>query len=201
MRKVGAIVLNAPYLDIPIKEDFIICADGGYGLIKGAYSCNVLLGDMDSIKSVPDGVIKIVCPKVKDYTDGERAIQYAKEIGLTDVVIYGGTGGRTDHVYSNLVLLKQARELGISATIKARKEEIRFVSQGDVVSLDVSKGTTISLLPFLDSVTVSNSNGLFYPYNNLTIYRDTTLGMSNEAIEEHISFKIIEKSAFLFINK
>ena len=41
----------------PTRDDLVIAADGGYdALISHGYRCDVLIGDLDSISSVPDNI-------------------------------------------------------------------------------------------------------------------------------------------------
>ena len=54
----------------PKKDDLVIAADGGYeALSSRGIRCDLLIGDMDSIKKIPGGV-EILKHKVeKDETD------------------------------------------------------------------------------------------------------------------------------------
>ena len=76
-----------------------------------------------------------------------------------------------------------------------------YFEEKEIISLEVPIKTTISIIPYLDYVVINNSKGLYYPLSNLKIPRDSTIGNSNYAINNHISFEIIEKSAFVFINR
>ena len=59
------------------KSDFIIAADGGYDHLKKInIKPNILLGDFDSIESIPDDrQKKIKFDTQKDFTDLYAAIQ------------------------------------------------------------------------------------------------------------------------------
>ena len=199
-----AVVLNAPSLNVPIEESFIICADGGYNLAVGICVPNVIVGDFDSIdREFPENLKKVVCPKEKDYTDGEKAIEYAIEYGYKYISIYGATGGRADHIYANLALLEFARTLGAEAIIKTEYETIYYKNKNDgKISFKAEKGTTVSVLPYTETVTVTDGYGLYYPYENLTINRCRSgKGISNVTIEDNFGFTISDGVALIMINR
>jgi thiamine pyrophosphokinase len=192
----AAIVLNAPVLDAEITERDIICADGGYNLIEGAFSCVAVVGDCDSVKNIPEGTELIRCPTDKNYTDGERAVMYAAETGYKKITLYGAAGGRSDHQYANLSLLALASELGLEAVAKSKSERVYFFPSGDV-RLSAEKGDFLSALPYGESVTLDKSRGLKYPYDNLTLRRSRSRGVSNEVLSQEISFSVTQGSAFV----
>lgn len=84
----------------------IIAADSGYdAAIRAGLSPDVVIGDMDSISkdAMSRGAITgeiIQWPRDKDHSDTELALRYAKERGIDDIVLIGGSGGRMDHLYA-----------------------------------------------------------------------------------------------------
>lgn len=194
-----AILLNAPYLDIPIDEEHIICADGGFNLLPKHITPYAIVGDLDSIhtQQFPSQVLR--CPIEKDYTDGERAIFFAAEQGFKEIVIYGATGGRADHIYANLSLLALAKELKLTASIKTNQEEIYFCSQGKI-QFNLPIGTTLSCLPYGEESILDNSQGLYYPYHNLTLHRSRSVGISNITTKNTVQFDVLHGAVFVFIN-
>ena len=73
----------------PNECDLIIAADGGYDTLKKMnITPNLLLGDMDSLSEMPEGIEKIVYPVRKDETDtcgcGKRGCveQYCSATGI-----------------------------------------------------------------------------------------------------------------------
>lgn len=102
-------------LDIYNKEDddFIIGVDqGAYLLSKNGFHFDLAVGDFDSVSS--DELLhirdyaKVVQShsKTKDYTDTYLAVIEALKLHPTEIIIYGGIGGRFDHSFANLNLLK-----------------------------------------------------------------------------------------------
>ena len=200
--KTAGIILNAPSLDIKPAEDFIICADGGYNVAVGFCFPSLIVGDFGSISVIPDGIEKVVCPAIKDYTDGEKAISVAVERGYKNIVIYGATGGRADQCYANLSLLHYAKTLGAEAIIKSGTESIVYADINDkTVSFTSQPGQTVSVLPYGEKAVVGNSYGLLYPYNNalaLTRARAGT-GVSNVTVSDKFGFEIKEGAVLIFL--
>ena len=84
-----AIILKAPSFTDTVKETDVIYADAGYKFSEKIGKKNVLavVGDFDSLGKAPDGEKIIGLNVEKNYTDGERAIRYAKELGAKEVTI------------------------------------------------------------------------------------------------------------------
>lgn len=194
--------MNAPSLDVKPTEEFIICADGGYNVAVGFCLPSLIVGDLDSINAIPNGIEKIVCPKSKDYTDGEKAVSVAVERGYGNIVIYGATGGRADQCYANLSLLHYAKTLGANAIIKTGTEIIAYADTNDkVVSFPSEPGQTVSILPYGEKAVVGNSYGLYYPFNNtLTLMRVRAgRSVSNVTVSEKFGFEIKEGATLIFL--
>lgn len=200
--KRAAIVLNSPELNVEIKEKNIICADGGVRYAAGRFIPEVVVGDFDSAEPDAEKYPKtVICPKEKDYTDGERAVEYAAENGYGEITIYGAEGGRNDHVYANLSLLAFAESKGIKAVIRNAEEYVFYAEEkkGNV-EIETEEGTFVSVLPFGDEVIISDSCGTKYEYKNLRITRVRAgVGISNEAEEKTVRFRIKKGSALIFV--
>lgn len=190
-----AIVLNSPSISREITEAHVICADGGYNHLKGI-TPDVIVGDMDSIDSLPDDVKLIKLPVEKNLSDGEFAVRYAKENGCSEISLYGVFGGRIDHVLCNLSLIKLAHSLGLKAVAKEDGLNVYFVN--GIFTLNVKKGATISILPYTESAIVTNSEGLYYPLKNLTLTNSDTRGLSNVATADKISFSVTKGEVLVF---
>ena len=76
------------------SDDYIICADGGYDI---ANVCGIipdlLIGDFDSIRALPQNVKTITLPVEKDVTDTVAAFNEGVKAGFKSFVLFGGTGG------------------------------------------------------------------------------------------------------------
>ncbi len=132
-----------------LKEcDLFVCSDGGantadrYGL-----NPHVVLGDLDSVRP---GVLRrlrtadVLLRPDQNSTDLEKTLQWVVSRGYRRITVLGATGGRLDHAAGNISALARF----------ARIADIRFVDAtgelrpvGRAVTLDVPRGTSISLIP------------------------------------------------------
>lgn len=158
----------------------IIAADGGYEeLIKRGLSPDLLVGDFDSLSSVPGGVEVIRHPPMKDETDMFLAAGEGIRRGYRRFQIYGGLGGRLDHTIANIHLLSwlanrgaQGYLIGDGLTLTViHKAALRFeAGYAGIVSVfcagDRARGVTL--------------RGLKYPLQNAEVTCDFPIGVSNE---------------------
>ena len=192
-----AIVLNS---GIPVTReiaaDKIICADGGYRLcpVRPDY----LVGDLDSLSSAPEGIPLLRHDSHKNFTDGESAVYFAKELGADAVTLYGVTGGRYDHFLGNLAVMALAMKLGMRVRSLDDDAEIYGVSTAldPHFSFDLDEGETFSILPHGGPATVTEARGVEYPLENLTLTPTATRGASNVAPPPHISIRLLPRPVF-----
>lgn len=157
--------------------DLLICADGGLrhaqnlGLVP-----DILLGDMDSVKSVPDGMQTKVFPVRKDETDGEIAVQYALSEGAEEIVMVGFSGCRLDHTLTNIYFLKMIADAGKSGVFLDDKNEIYCLTKK--VTLTGRAGDLVSIVPICDMAGVT-TDGLEYPLQGEAMYFGKSRGVSN----------------------
>lgn len=185
-----AVILKAPYFDCEVQEQNVIYADGGYKFADKVGEKNVLavVGDFDSLESVPKNEKLISLEVEKNFTDGERAVRLAKECGATNIVIYGAYGGKIEHVLGNIALLKIAKDIGLDATIKDANGYTRLID--GKTKLNVKKDSTLSLIPYGGACEFIKSENLYYPLDNLTLTPSDTRGISNVAAANQVYIEI-----------
>ncbi len=158
-------------------RDILLAADSGLEhLIKMGLSADIVIGDMDSVKSELSGKEIIHLEVMKDETDTEAAALLAADRGADEIVILGATGGRIDHSLANVLLLKRLSDINVKASIIDEKNEVYYLGKG--ITLDGNRGDTISILPLstLQGVTTS---GLLYELLDDTLYLGPSRGVSN----------------------
>ena len=184
------------------KADKIICADSG---IRHAKFINVIpdvwVGDFDSTDSMDyPAYEKVTLPLEKNDTDTHYAARIALYMGASDVVILGGIGTRLDHTMANISVLNFIEEKGVRAKL-ADEHNTVFVVKGDkTVTIPKTEGSYLSLIPFTPTVQVSAS-GVKYPLKNVTMYADTTLGISNEFVCPQAKITVKKGALIVFISK
>lgn len=194
----AALVLNAPELDTEVKEDAIIAADGGYRHVEGK-NVIAVIGDLDTLKRIPENVKLIRYPVEKNATDGELAIEYAAASGVKELNIYGGLGGKPEHVLGNLNLLAFAHEKGIRAVIRSRDYDVYFAC--GAFRATVVKGAAVSVFPHGGEALIDRSEGLYYPLEGLTVAPSSSRGISNVATADEIAFEVKRGAALVFVRR
>lgn len=185
--KIAIILNNNPHCEIAEKD--VICADGGYRYAKGK-NILALVGDFDSLPRIPKGINIVRYPKEKNMTDGEIAVRYAIEKGFDDLVIYGATGGRLDHVLGNISLLSLSHSLGVRAKILSRDFSI-YYTQTNLI-FESKKNQLVSVFAYGGDALVKCQKGMRYPMDKLTLKSFCTRGISNITEEEKIEI-VLEK--------
>ena len=185
-----AIILKSPEFSGKVDEDNVIYADAGYNHAQKIGKKNVLavVGDFDSLNSVPLSEKIVQLNVEKDFTDGERAVRYAKEVGATEIVIYGAYGGKIEHVLGNIALLKVAKNIGLKASISDGDKSTELI--GGKWQKNLKIGTLLSLIPYGGNCSFKESKGLYYPLNNLTLTPADTRGISNVVNLEQVEIEI-----------
>lgn len=158
-------------------DDLIIAADSGYDhLKKMGIVPDIMIGDMDSVKSRPNGTQIIRLNVMKDETDTEAAARTAAARGADELLILGGIGSRADHSAANVLLLKRLADMRVSACIVNENNEIYYLEGR--LTLPGKKGDLISILPLCELEGVVTS-GLFYALDGDTLHFGSSRGISN----------------------
>lgn len=205
----GLIVSSGTIKDYSLLEnlidenDYIVCADGGIDyLIELNIIPNLILGDLDSISDlgidyIKDNDIEVKkYPSIKDNTDSELAIIYLINKGIDDISIIGGSGTRLDHTLANIFLLRKFNKKVKNIKIVDDHNIINYVI--DRIEIKRKEGWFISIIPLsLEGASVSLV-GFEYPLKEKHIEFGSTLGISNEIIEDVGLVKIDNGEALVF---
>lgn len=159
-----------------------------------------IVGDFDtvdqSLLTFYEDTIILRHPPEKDQTDTELAIETALQAGCTMIDFLGATGSRLDHSLANIFLLQGLMERQIDATIVNENNKLYLKDKGFVLYRNEACGDFVSLLPLSETVEGVTLQGFKYPVQNLTFYREKTLGISNEITEEKA---IVEFTKGIFV--
>ena len=193
-----AIVLNSPNPIKKVVENDVIYTDGGYKNRKYLKGKNTLalVGDFDTLEKIPKGVNIVKLDRIKDFTDGEKAVRYAKEIGAESVTIYGATGGKTEHVLGNIALLKIAKNICLPARIIDGSNAVELLGEGRY-EFKTEKDKKVSFIPYGGECEFMFSFGLYYPLEGIKLTAADTLGISNVALSENFSVEIKSGEALI----
>jgi len=175
--------------------DRIIAADGGTrNALSVGITPQVVIGDLDSLAAVDReqleraGVLFIVYPVHKDYTDLELALRYALEHGATDLVIFSALGGRWDQSLANLMLLSLPELANITTRIIDRAVSIEVIRDRAMINGRV--GDTLSLIALKGDAHGVTIEGCAYPLGDATLPFGATLGISNVLTQSTVKITV-----------
>ena len=164
----------------PKSGDIVIAADGGYDYLKSiGITPDIIIGDMDSVKEVPEGIKRIVFPARKDETDMYLAYQKGVELGYKKFIIYGGTGGREDHTFANYCLLISAKKVGHDIILMSYGCKI-YALVDEEKEIQGRCGAIVSVFAFGKDAEGVSIKHLSYEADNITLAADNPIGVSNE---------------------
>ena len=187
--------------------DFIICADGGIRhLDEMNIAPDVVIGDFDSckfdyIKNLP--IIKdskiIKHNPVKDDTDMQLCIDYALENGADYIVMFASLGGRIDHELSNIFHLEYINNKGVAGMVFSEKNRIYLTTSSMTLKkIPDFKMSVISLAEKSEGVSLL---GVYYPLDNATLVRGSSLGISNEIVDPQAEITVKKGALLVFHSK
>ena len=134
---------------------------------------------------------------IKDDTDTEYAIRLAIREGARSIVVLGATGSRIDHVLGNISLLGIGLESKTDISIIDTNNRIRMADKPVTIEKSAQYGRFVSLIAVTDDNEVS-LRGFKYPVTDYSFDRFTSLGISNEIIDDHAVIDI-HRGKFIII--
>ena len=183
----------------PSEDDLVIAADGGYDhLTRLGIRCDVLVGDLDSIESAPEGIETVKFPTKKDETDMHLAYLEGAGRGYENFLILGGTGGREDHTFANYCLLIYITEHGHSAKLLSDTGEVQALKNGSLTVMGEPM-KHLSVFPFGCTANGVSIEGAEYECENISLAPNFPLAVSNRFIGK--SVKISVKDGTLLVMK
>ena len=178
--------------------DIVICADSGYNnALSMGVNVDVLVGDFDSLKDIPNGNFELVrVPAEKDQTDTHLAVDIAVERGADEVIIICSTSGRADHALSAMAILEKLWDRRIPATIVNGQNRIRFMRDSGTIL--VRSGYKYFSVITLDRIAKKVSiEGGKYPLLKKDISRGEQFAVSNEIVKNAALITVKKGSVYI----
>ena len=121
----------------------------------------------------------------KDDSDTQSAVNHMIREGAKEILIFGATGTRLDHVLANLGLLSMGKKQGVQIVLADQWNYITLVESGTVLKKEEQFGKYVSFFSVGGDVAGLSLKGFKYPLNryHLTV-ADSGLTVSNEITEE-----------------
>lgn len=183
------------------EDDFIICADGGYAYrTLFGRDPDLVVGDFDSLGSIPETENKIIAPREKDETDMQLAINEGLKRGFKEFVILGALGGsRFEHSVANIQLLSYICSEGGKATFIHGGKIFTAFRNSSITLPDTYKGyvSVFSLCDESKGVTIKN---LAYEVEDFTMKSNCPIGISNEFIGKESTISVADGTLLVVYN-
>lgn len=188
------------YLKKEIAESaLVIAADGGARrAFEAGCTPDVIIGDMDSYKPSGNETAEIIRDPDQETNDLEKALIYAREKSVSEVVVFGATGKRLDHTLKNLSVLLQFNRQFRSICFIDRYSTIRVIQSPFIEELPVH--TSLSLFPLSGTVEGITTRGLKYQLSNGTLKNGVQDGSSNETIQKRVEIVFKKGDLLLLVN-
>lgn len=122
----------------------------------------------------------------KDETDMTLALNWALTQKPSKIQIFGATGGRLDHLFTNALMLVPIKQQypQLEFLVIDRQNELSILLPGNYeIHKDVTK-KYLSLIPLSETVENICLNGFKYPLHNQMITFGSSLCVSNEFIAD-----------------
>lgn len=174
-----------------LKESFIICADSGYNYAEKLNIIpDIIVGDYDSLGFIPENIKeKLVFPVEKDDTDLMLAIKEAIKRGYKEIDIYGGFGGRFDHLFGNIQALAFIADHDAEGRLISEHEEVMILNPGKY-RFKRRDNYSLSLFAYSDIVSGLSISGAKYTLCNAVLTSSFPLGASNIIVDEFAEISI-----------
>ena len=172
----------------------LVAADKGmeWFMRNREFTPDLAVGDFDSLseegeaymESLKDLEIVRLKPE-KDDSDTQSAVNHMIREEAKEILIFGATGTRLDHVLANLGLLSMGKEQGVQIVLADQWNYITLVESGTVLKKEEQFGKYVSFFSVGGDVAGLSLKGFKYPLNryHLTV-ADSGLTVSNEITEE-----------------
>ena len=178
-------------------QNIIVCDRGLEALYKLKIIPNHVVGDFDSVspeilefyKKQSQIIFHTYHPE-KDNTDTDISLKLAIRLKSSKITIMGALGKRMDHAIANIHILKDALEANIPCQIIDEHNRIYLINKEITLEKDKIYGKYVSLIPLTSEVEGITLTGFKYPLENYTLPIGTSLGISNEIIEDRAHIKM-----------
>lgn len=183
--------------------DAVICCDAGMRHAKAlGIDPDYIVGDFDSVspevleyfqgKNIPIRQF----PTRKNETDMELGILLALELGVTDLVLFGGIGDRFDHTLANAHYLLSLLKKGVRARLVDDKNCVEVIDRH--LTVEGKVGDLVSTIPLSMEVKGITLKGFSYPLTDYDLTLDDDyIAVSNVLAEEKATIDI--KEGYLFV--
>ena len=180
------------------RADRIIAADSGFDATRETLvRPHIVTGDFDSIREVPGDGLEVIPAPEQDATDFQKALRQVPP-GARSIEILGGTGLRSDHFLTNL-LIAAGLDQQLPVVFHDDTQSIYRVTPQQSFSMELRIDTTVSLIPFAHCAGVTTT-GLRWNLSGASMGPDGQLGQSNRVEQHQVCITLAEGLMYAVIN-
>ena len=184
-------------------DTLLLCADGGadtarrYNLVP-----DYIVGDLDSISREssagvdPTHIIRVDADNTG--TDIQKVLRHAVDLGISEAVLLGFTGRRTDHLLWNLSVFKTFAEQ-IALRIVDEHCDLRLIGQR--IRFRTTIGQKISLCPLNGPVEGITTTGLKFALQNESLSPGLRDGISNVVVADIVEIEVERGDLLLCVQR
>lgn len=196
---IGAGDMSGTQVIIP-DGAYIIAADAGLSYLERfGITPDLIVGDFDSLGRIPEGKNVLAQSPEKDDTDMMIAVKEALKRGADTILIYGGMGGRLDHVLANLQTLSYIADNGARGYLIGCGTVCTVIKNGGLAFSSDMQGI-ISVFCHGSTAKGVTLSGLKYPLTDYTLTCSIPIGVSNEFTGKKSSVFVREGSIIVMWN-
>lgn len=182
MEDLCTIVGAGDFTERGLKEmaGYVIAADGGYRSLQQIHlEPDLIVGDFDSLGTIPSGSHVRSFPPEKDDTDMALAVRIGWDRGFRHFRLYGGSGDRLDHFLANLQLIARISKLGGRAVLVCPDVDIYAITNDTLSFPHPRAGTILSVFSHGTTAQGVTLTGVKYLLDQAELSGDVALGVSN----------------------
>ena len=167
----------------------LVAADKGmeWFMRNREFTPDLAVGDFDSLSEEGEAYMESLkdLEIVRLKPEKDDSVNHMIREGAKEILIFGATGTRLDHVLANLGLLSMGKEQGVQIVLADQWNYITLVESGTVLKKEEQFGKYVSFFSVGGDVAGLSLKGFKYPLNryHLTV-ADSGLTVSNEITEE-----------------
>lgn len=183
---------------VPREGDINVAVDGGLILCERlGITPDCIIGDFDSLGRAPQNAI--VLPREKDDTDTLAACKRYLSAGVKRFYLLGAVGGRDEHTFANIQLLKFLADRGAQGFMFADNRAFTAVKDCEVTFSEEYTGY-ISVFSLSDESCVT-IKGLKYELDGAKLSSSYPLGVSNEFTGRSSKIRVMDGTLLLIFDR
>ena len=186
------------------EAELILCADGGANTASAyGYAPDCVVGDLDSVSLQSKAALAadrlvLVDPEGNVGTDGQKVLNHAVAMGVTQAVLVGFTGRRTDHLLGNLSLLKAFAD---RLTLRIVDDYCDICLIDRCIRFRAVIGQKISLCPLDGAAEDITTEGLKWALRSESLIPGVRDGISNEVVANPVEIRVERGDLLLCVQR